>query len=72
VSDLYLRRYRVIVGGVDASKLRCTFYIEKNIAETPNYSEVTVYNLSPETENQKQGMRVANTGLFLTAILYSR
>jgi len=52
MSDLYLRRYRVIAGGVDVSELRCTFYIEKNIAETPNYSEITIYNLSPETENQ--------------------
>ena len=52
MSELYLRRYRVVVGGVDVSELRCTFYIEKNIAETPNYSEISVFNLSPETENQ--------------------
>ena len=52
MSELYMRRYRVIAGSIEVSKLRCTFYIEKNIAETPNYSEITVYNLSPETENQ--------------------
>jgi len=49
---LYGRRYRVIVGNINVSKLRCTFYIEKNMAETPNYSEITVYNLAPATENQ--------------------
>jgi len=49
---LYGRKYRVIVGDIDVSKLRCTFLIEKNIAETPNYSEIAIYNLAPETENQ--------------------
>ena len=49
---LYGRRYRVIVGSVDVSDLRCVFYIEKSMEETPNYSEITVYNLAPETENK--------------------
>jgi hypothetical protein len=64
-NDLWMRRYRVIVGmggglGVDASELRCTFSIEKSIAETPNYSEITIFNLSPQTENKivKTGDRV--------------
>jgi len=49
---LYGRRYRVVVGGINVSQLRCTFKIEKNMAETPNYSEITIFNLSPATENQ--------------------
>ena len=49
---LYGRRYRVIVGGFNVSRLRCKFYIEKNMAETPNFSEIVIYNLSAATENQ--------------------
>ena len=49
---LYMRKYRVIVGGVDVSDLRCTFVIEKSIGESPNYCEVSIYNLAPSTENQ--------------------
>ena len=62
---LYGRRYRIIVGtgsgnGIDVSKLRCSFSIEKSMAETPNYSEVAIYNLSPQTENTliKTGERI--------------
>lgn len=61
---LFGRRYRVIVGtncsGLDVSQLRCTFNIEKSMAETANYSEITIYNLSPQTENTiiKTGHRV--------------
>jgi len=51
-TELYGRKYRVMVGNIDVSALRCTFYIEKNLTETPNYSEVTIYNLAPETENK--------------------
>ncbi len=61
---LFGRRYKVIIGtgsnGFDVSELRCTFQIEKSMAETPNYSEITIYNLSPQTENIliKTGNRV--------------
>lgn len=50
------RKYRVLVvsksGGaaLDVSSLRCTFRIEKNMDEEPNYSQVTIYNLAPDTE----------------------
>jgi hypothetical protein len=63
-SALYMRRYRVIIGsggsGIDVSELRVTFKIEKSMAETPNYSEISIFNLSPATENQiiKTGDRV--------------
>ena len=51
---LFGRRYRVIVSnnsgnGLDVSQLRCTFNVEKSMTETPNYSEVTLYNLSAQT-----------------------
>ena len=61
---LYGRRYRILVsgggGGLDVSDLRCTFKIEKNMMETPDFSEVTIYNLSAQTENTiiSQGQRV--------------
>jgi hypothetical protein len=48
---LYGRRYRIIAGNVDVSKLHCTFTIEKSMSETPNYSEIVIYNLSALTEN---------------------
>lgn len=53
---LYGRRYRVLVGvgdnkALDVSQLRCTFRVEKSMSEEPNLSEVTIYNLSAETEN---------------------
>lgn len=53
---LYGRRYRVLVGvgdnkALDASQLRCTFRVEKSMSEEPNLSDVTIYNLSAETEN---------------------
>jgi len=62
---LFGRKYRVLVStdegeGLDVSQLRCTFNVEKSMAETPNYSEITIYNLSPQTENIiiKAGNRV--------------
>lgn len=50
------RKYRVLVTNangtaLDVSALRCTFNIEKNMDEEPNYSIVTVYNLAIETRN---------------------
>ncbi len=53
---LYGRRYRILVGvgnnkALDVSQLRCTFMVEKSMAEEPNLSHVTIYNLSAETEN---------------------
>jgi hypothetical protein len=62
---LFGRRYRLIVGtggglGLDVSELRITFNIEKSMSETPNYSEISVYNLSAQTENAlvQTGQRV--------------
>lgn len=62
---LFGRRYRVIVGtggidGIEVSSLKCVFAIEKSMAETPNYSEITIYNLSAQTENTliKSGQRI--------------
>jgi len=62
---LYGRRYRVIVSSLDGTKaldvseLRCTFSCVKNIMQA-NYSEVVIYNLSPEHENAiiQDGYRV--------------
>ena len=53
---LFIRRYRVLVSsggnsGLDVSQLRCTFDIEKSMSETPNFSEISIYNLSAQTEN---------------------
>lgn len=53
---LYGRRYRVTVtdsqgNGFDVSKLRCTFNVIKTIQMEPNMSEITIYNLNAQTEN---------------------
>ncbi|HBC94306.1 MAG TPA: hypothetical protein DCZ10_15765 [Pelotomaculum sp.] len=55
---LYGRRYRVLVTAsengetaLDVSDLKCTFSIVKTMFIEPNYSEITIFNLSAETEN---------------------
>lgn len=62
---LYGRRYRVIVDlgnnkALDLSELRCVFDVQHNIKNPTQTSKVTVYNLSPNVENQiiKSGQRV--------------
>lgn len=62
---LYGRRYRVIVSNasgtaLDVSQLRCTFKIQKTIMQQPNFSEIVLYNLSPDTENAiiQEGNRI--------------
>jgi len=63
---LYGRRYRIWVydkngeTAIDVSQLRCTFNIVKTIMIQPLWSEVTIYNLAPETENKiiKEGYHV--------------
>lgn len=53
------RRFRLICGGLDVSALRCTFNIEKSVNETPNYSEIVIYNLAASTVSQvKAGQTV--------------
>jgi hypothetical protein len=62
---LYGRRYRVITSnasgtGLDVSQLRCTFKVQKTILQQPNFSEIVIYNLSPDTENSiiQEGNRI--------------
>jgi hypothetical protein len=57
---LYGRRYRILAGDLDFSQLRCTFKIEKSMTQTPGFSEISIYNLSAQTENTivKTGQRV--------------
>ncbi|MGO4496427.1 hypothetical protein AB4114_11075 [Paenibacillus sp. 2RAB27] len=62
---LYGRKYRVLVSdsngtALDVSKLRCTFKIKKTILQPPNFSEVTIYNLSANSENSiiNEGSRI--------------
>lgn len=62
---LYGRRYRVLVeveGGefFEVSELKCTFNILKTAFMEPNQSILTIYNLSPNSENTliKQGKRI--------------
>jgi hypothetical protein len=54
---LYGRRYRIIVSdnngnAFDVSQLKCVFSIVKTIQMEPNYSEITIYNLNAQTENE--------------------
>ncbi|SFE43312.1 hypothetical protein SAMN04487969_102494 [Paenibacillus algorifonticola] len=62
---LYGRRYRVLVSSpsgvaLDVSQLRCTFRIKKTINQSPNFSEIVIYNLNAATENAiiQEGNRV--------------
>lgn len=51
----WLRKYRLLIvpksGGnaIDVSQLRITFICEKSTTETPNFSQITVYNLAGST-----------------------
>jgi len=50
----YMRKYRLIVnrkagGGIDVSSLRCLFTCEKSMTATPNFSQITIYNLNQDT-----------------------
>lgn len=64
-SLLYGRKYRIIVSlsgekALDVTDLKCTFKCVKTALMEPNYSEVTIYNLSPNNENAiiKEGSRI--------------
>lgn len=55
----WMRRYQVIVAGLDVSALRCTFSIEKSVNETPNYAQIVLYNLAASSIAQiKAGDKV--------------
>lgn len=62
---LYGRKYRLLVANnkgnaLDVSDLRCTFNASKTVLMQPNYSDISIYNLSAETEATliKEGYRV--------------
>lgn len=62
---LYGRKYRLLVVNekgiaLDVSGLRCTFNASKTVLMQPNYSEISIYNLSAETEATiiREGYRV--------------
>jgi hypothetical protein len=66
VTVLFGRKYRVIVasatsgGGLDVSQLKCRFVVNKTLTQDPNYSDITIYNLSAASEGAiiTQGSRV--------------
>lgn len=37
------------IDALDLSELRCVFYCEKSMSDTPNYSQISVYNMSQDT-----------------------
>ena len=54
---LYGRRYRIIISddegnAIDVSTLRCTFNIVRSWTNNSEVSHISIYNLSPETENK--------------------
>lgn len=62
---LFGRKYRVLVDlgsnqALDVSDLRCEFKIIKTWERKANQSYVTIYNLSPDTENKliREGQRI--------------
>ena len=62
---LYGRKYRILVSDAnneawEVSNLRCTFNIEKIALEPVNTAEVTIYNLTRDTETDiiKEGSRI--------------
>ena len=75
---LYFRQYRIIVAdqegktALDVSELHCTFNIVKNYLMEPNYSEVTIYNMSAGTEHVAimEGYRVIVEAGYQGALQY--
>ena len=63
-SKYWGRQYRILVGGADSgfdvSELHCTFRVEKVLMSRPGFTEVTIYNLSPNLEGTilTEGMRM--------------
>ena len=64
-NPLYLRKWRILVmdgdrNALDVSSLRCEFIIDKVMLQSANYAEVTIYNLTPDTEAAiiKEGMKI--------------
>lgn len=63
---LWGRRYRIIVSSLDGqvaldvSQLRVTFNAVKSMQLEPQFSEIVIYNLSPQSENKiiEEGFRV--------------
>lgn len=62
---LYGRRYRVIIimadgNSLDVSEIKCTFDIKKTQFKQSDKAVITLYNLSPDTENKiiKDGKQV--------------
>lgn len=55
MSKQFLRKYRILVAKgdetVDVSDMRCKFRVEKQWAQQPNMTLLTIYNLSATTEN---------------------
>ena len=53
--EQFIRGYRLLIlpknggDGIDVSQLRIVFYIEKSTTETPNYSQIIIYNLAQST-----------------------
>jgi hypothetical protein len=61
----YLRKYQILVvneenKAIDVSNLRCTFKIEKLGYQAINFGEISIYNLTGNTESAiiREGMRV--------------
>lgn len=52
LSDLYMRKFRIIVAGTDITELHCIFSIQKTMSSDPNKSTLKVYNLSEMTRNK--------------------
>lgn len=67
---LYGRKWQIIVSdlngdiALDVSQLHCKFSLYKTMLVQPNLSTVTIYNLSPETENAiiQEGYRCVVSG----------
>ena len=53
--EQFMRNYRLLIvpksggDGIDVSALRIVFYVEKSTTETPNYSQIIIYNLAQST-----------------------
>jgi len=57
-SDLFGRTYKIVVGTVDITGLRCAFTIRKTLKKEPNTCTIKVYNLSESTREELSESKV--------------
>lgn len=63
MSDLFGRTYRIVVGSLDITGLRCSFSIKKTLKKEPNTCIIKVYNLSESSREELSDSKAVNVSV---------